>query len=118
MTKYDKLVRDRIPEILAAADLHAKVRKLEPDERMPALRAKLVEEFAESISAFGHEAALEELADILEVILAIAAEHGATPADLEAARAKKFAERGGFSEGWFLIEVEDKPASEHGRGPN
>ena len=57
-TKHDKLVRDRIPEILAATGVRYRVRTLEPGERLPALRAKLMEEFAESIAAVGHAEAI------------------------------------------------------------
>lgn len=108
MTVYNKLVRDRIPEIMTANGAKFRVRKLEPEERLAALRNKLLEELAESIAAVGHEEALEELADISEVLLALAAEHGATPDELEVVRARKASKRGGFELGWFLVETSDE----------
>ena len=51
--------------------------------------------------------ALEELADLLELIHAAAAYHGATFEELEEVRVEKAEKRGGFNERIFLLEVED-----------
>ena len=67
------------------------------------LDAKLDEELAE----YHRDQNIEELADLLEVIRAAAAEHGFTPEELERVRAEKAAERGGFSKRIFLREVLD-----------
>lgn len=50
---------------------------------------------------------LEELADMLEVIRALAAVHGSSWEQLEVLRAKKVEFRGGFQERVYLIDVED-----------
>ncbi|MFB9992752.1 nucleoside triphosphate pyrophosphohydrolase [Deinococcus oregonensis] len=84
-----KLVRDGIPALVGAG---AVARILEMDEYAVALRAKLNEEVAEYLEA--HDP--EELADVLEVLHALAALHGLTPQDLEARRAAKADARGGF----------------------
>lgn len=103
MKRYDKLVRDRIPEICAADGCVAQTRVLaDDDEYMAALVAKLHEETDE----IGEDPSLGELADALEVIRAIAALKGFTPEQVEAARAQKAAARGGFGARIFLESTE------------
>ncbi|WP_329520293.1 nucleoside triphosphate pyrophosphohydrolase [Spirillospora sp. NBC_01491] len=89
----EKLVRDRIPEIIRAAGREADSRIAAPGEHRALLRAKLYEEAGE-YAASGDPA---ELADLLEVVHALAGLHGLTPTDLEEQRATKAAARGGFS---------------------
>jgi predicted house-cleaning noncanonical NTP pyrophosphatase (MazG superfamily) len=60
------------------------------------------------MSAKDDEAAIEELADVLEIIHALAEYHGASIEKVEKVRAQKAEERGGFKEKIFLMEVEDK----------
>jgi predicted house-cleaning noncanonical NTP pyrophosphatase (MazG superfamily) len=67
------------------------------------LRIKLHEEIAE----YEESGELEELADILEILHALAVAGGNTPEDLEAERAYKANERGGFAEKIFLISVDE-----------
>ncbi|TDC87390.1 hypothetical protein E1285_20685 [Actinomadura sp. 7K507] len=90
----EKLVRDRIPEIIRAAGRLPETRVAGPDEHGALLRAKLYEEAGE-YAASGDPA---ELSDLLEVVHALAALHGITPVELEERRAAKAAERGGFSD--------------------
>jgi predicted house-cleaning noncanonical NTP pyrophosphatase (MazG superfamily) len=90
----EKLVRDRIPEIIRAAGGQPETRAADPGEHEGRLRAKLIEEAGEYIAS-GEP---EELADILEVVHALAAIHGISPAELERRRSIKAAERGTFSQ--------------------
>ena len=71
------------------------------------LKLKLAEESAEYMKATDDETALEELADLLEVIQALAATHGATEEQLELIRSQKAEQRGGFKERVYLIDVSD-----------
>ncbi|GAA2639902.1 nucleoside triphosphate pyrophosphohydrolase [Actinomadura fulvescens] len=89
----EKLVRDRIPEIVQNAGGSASVRTARDREYESLLRAKLYEEAGEYVAS-GDPA---ELADVLEVIHALAATHGINPAELERRRAGKEKERGGFT---------------------
>ncbi|THF70536.1 hypothetical protein E7T06_07480 [Deinococcus sp. Arct2-2] len=84
-----KLVRDGIPAIMGTS---AVARVLDADEYVVALRVKLEEEVSEYLDAHNPE----ELADVLEVLHALAAQHGLTPEQLEALRAAKAQARGGF----------------------
>ncbi|GAK09251.1 nucleoside triphosphate pyrophosphohydrolase [Geomicrobium sp. JCM 19038] len=107
MPIYQKLVRDRIPEIIERQGLTYSSRKLNDEEYMTKLREKLNEEIVEYDNATSDREALEELSDVLEVVYALAAFHGSTIESIEASRAKKSEERGGFLERILLEEVED-----------
>jgi predicted house-cleaning noncanonical NTP pyrophosphatase (MazG superfamily) len=90
-----KLVRDGIPGIIRARGGEPLTRVAEPGEYTVLLRAKLAEEASEAAAASCHELA-GELADVLEIVSAIADDAGLSPRDLEAVRAMKAASRGGF----------------------
>ena len=98
----EKLVRDRIPEILAGRGLVQEFRVADPSEMLGLLRAKLAEEAAEFLAATDARARIDELADLLEVIRALGRLCGSDPDALEAARARKAAERGAFEAGIVL----------------
>ncbi|GAB2596009.1 nucleoside triphosphate pyrophosphohydrolase [Kribbella endophytica] len=93
-----KLVRDRMPEIIRAKGEVPIVYRAEPDEYRQRLRDKLVEEVDEFLAEDGRDAALEELADVLEVVHALAVELGSSAEELERIRAAKALERGAFAE--------------------
>jgi predicted house-cleaning noncanonical NTP pyrophosphatase (MazG superfamily) len=92
--RYDKLVRDRIPEIIresgAVPTTHTASRK----EYQARLRAKLEEEVAEYLQ----EPSGEELADILEVVYALAELHNLGRYELEKTRREKAERRGAFKD--------------------
>lgn len=96
-----KLVRDRIPEIIRATGREPVTRVLDEDEYSAALHAKLSEEAAELRAAVGAEV-LEEAADVLEVLQAIAAQHGHSLQDVVNAASKKARDRGGFMDRIWL----------------
>ena len=99
--RYDKLVRDQIPAIIEASGKTAVVRILQEEEYLPCLEAKLDEEVAE----FHKDKNLEELADILEVVYALASSIGCSREELMAAYEKKHDERGGFAQRLLLLET-------------
>ena len=101
-TIYNKLVRDRIPEIIEASGASCKTSILSDEEYLKMLDAKLDEELAE----YHKDQNIEELADLLEVIRAAAIAHGYTLDELERVRAKKAKERGGFEQKILLVETE------------
>ncbi len=100
MTRYDKLVRDKIPEIVRARGGQPKTHIAGQAEYWLKLKAKLGEEVAE----FAASEAIEELADIWEVIDAIIEHKKFTTAEVAAAKAQKLAERGGFKRRIILEE--------------
>ena len=101
---YDKLVRDRIPEIIAATGADCVTEIVAEEDYLRRLDAKLEEELAEYL----RDQTVEELADLLEVIRAVALARGVTPEELEALREKKARERGGFSKRIVLKEVSER----------
>jgi predicted house-cleaning noncanonical NTP pyrophosphatase (MazG superfamily) len=102
--KYDKLVRDRIPEIIEQNGAIATVRTLDDAEYRLELDKKLQEEVGEYLA----DKNLEELADILEVIYAIAENEGSDRHKLELIRAEKAAKRGAFKQKIFLIATNNQ----------
>ena len=100
--RTSKLVRDRIPEIIRADGCEPSLRQASGRQLTSALYDKLVEEHAELIAAGDTHHRLEELADMAEVILALARQYGADEeAFLEIVK-KKRREKGGFLEGFIL----------------
>lgn len=99
---YNKLVRDKIPEIIAQQGESANIRVLSDKEYTAALEQKLDEETRE----FHKERNLEELADILEVVYALADDLGCTKEDLLQVYNQKHEKRGGFQSRIFLISKE------------
>lgn len=99
--KYNKLVRDRIPEIIESSGKTCTTEILSSEGYLRMLDAKLDEELAE----YHKDQNIEELADLLEVIHAAAIARGYTLEDLEQIRAEKAAKRGGFEKRILLKEV-------------
>ncbi|MGH3189855.1 MAG: nucleoside triphosphate pyrophosphohydrolase [Streptosporangiaceae bacterium] len=112
---YNKLVRDQIPGIIAADGCHPVTRVLDHASYRAALRAKLLEEAQEAQGA-PEEQLLLELADVLEVLRALASTHGVSWQEVESAAARKRAERGGFDERIFLKYVEEPDEAVHAQG--
>ena len=102
--KYNKLVRDRIPEIIEASGKSCKTEILSNEEYLKLIDAKLDEELAE----YHKDQNIEELADLLEVVRAATIARGYTLEELEKARTKKVEKRGGFEKKILLIETIEK----------
>ncbi len=102
--KYNKLVRDKIPEIIKADGQEPVMRILGDKEYVTALEKKLQEEVTEVLDSESGKHRLEELGDVLEVMNALAALDGYTIEDIVAAAARKREKRGGFEKRIFLIE--------------
>lgn len=87
----EKLVRDRIPDLAPAREF----RRAAPGERRGLLLAKLHEECAEVAA----DPCTEEIADVLEVLRALADDLGVTWPEVEDTARRKRAQRGGFEDG-------------------
>jgi predicted house-cleaning noncanonical NTP pyrophosphatase (MazG superfamily) len=108
MPIYNKLVRDRIPRVIESTGKQFSTRILNDEEYIKELKNKSFEELQEYVNANNDENAIEELADLLEIIHALAKCHGASFEEVEEVRRKKAEKRGGFKEKIFLNEVEDE----------
>ena len=102
--KYNKLVRDRIPEIIETSGNTCVTEILSDEDYLRMLDAKLDEELAE----YHADQNIEELADLMEVIRACAVARGYTVEELERVRSDKAAKRGGFEKKILLIDVTEK----------
>lgn len=101
LVKYNKLVRDNIPELIGKDGHEAITHVASKEEYWAKLKAKLIEEAAE----FARDEKEVELADVLEIVYAIGDYMGLTEQKLGEIRHKKFVERGGFKRRLILEEV-------------
>jgi predicted house-cleaning noncanonical NTP pyrophosphatase (MazG superfamily) len=101
--KHNKLVRDKIPDIIRLRGGCPIVRKADEEEYWHKLQEKLKEEVHEFLEAKETHERKEELADVLEVIQAIACHLKCGVDELEILRVKKAEERGGF-EGRVILD--------------
>ncbi len=99
---YNKLVRDRIPEIIELSGRSCTIELLSDEDYLRMLEIKLDEELAE----YHQDQSIEELADLLEVIRAVVIARGSSPEELERIRAEKARKRGGFEKKILLKEVQ------------
>jgi predicted house-cleaning noncanonical NTP pyrophosphatase (MazG superfamily) len=102
---HHKLVRDQIPGIIAAAGGQPVTRVLDQADYQAALRAKLLEEAHEAQAAPDGQMA-SELADVLEVVKALAAAYDMSWEHIVSEASRKRAERGGFDNRTFLEYVD------------
>ncbi|MHA1903099.1 MAG: nucleoside triphosphate pyrophosphohydrolase [Candidatus Thorarchaeota archaeon] len=94
----EKLVRDKIPEIIQSKGVQPKVRKAQKEELDALLRDKIVEEAIElQISSDS-----EEIVDILEAIDALIEHRVLDKGLLELQQHAKRLARGGFTEGYVV----------------
>ncbi|OTY12989.1 phosphoribosyl-ATP pyrophosphohydrolase [Bacillus mycoides] len=107
MPTYNKLIRNKIPQIIKANGKTPTTRILPEDEYIKEICKKTGEELTEYIEAKTKPDKLEELSDLLELINALAEQEGTTLAEINNIRKKKAKERGDFSNRVFLIEVID-----------
>jgi predicted house-cleaning noncanonical NTP pyrophosphatase (MazG superfamily) len=103
---YNKLVRDRIPEIIQASGKRYSVETMPDAEYRQALLEKLVEEAQEARQA-NPDALMTELADLQEVIGAVMAACGISPQAVQQVQDQRHAERGSFERRLRLLWTED-----------
>ena len=106
---YNKLVRDKIPENINSMEgRKATWRIMDDEEYIKELNKKLLEEAHEFIE----ENAVEELADIMEVIQSIMRVKNISYEELKKVQALKREQKGGFYNRVYLIDVEQDRVDE------
>ena len=98
MKIYDKLVRDRIPEIIENSGNHCEVEVVSDEIALEYLYKKLNEEVGELLE----DKNLEEIADVVEVLFAIGKKYGYSEEDILSKRCKKREKSGGFEDNIIL----------------
>ena len=102
MKGYNKLVRDKIPQVIEEDGRKCETSIVSKEQLLPLLEDKLKEE----VNEFIQDRNLEELADIMEVVFGLAENLGYSEEDLLKKREEKKEARGGFKDGVFLKTVE------------
>lgn len=102
MKKYDKLVRDKIPEIIEKGGGKCKYHFADDDEYDIKLSNKLLEE----VNEFIENPSIHEMIDILETLESIRKKYRYTITELKELKAIKLNERGGFNKKIILDNVE------------
>ena len=110
---YNKLVRDRIPEIIELKGDKAFFSILAEEDYLYALNNKLREEMDEYLES----GEAEELADILEVLEAICGAIGIEPSQILKLKEEKAKERGSFKKRIFLETVSIKNQGKGAESP-
>ena len=103
MIKYDKLIRDKIPEIIEQSGKKCIVEVMNNDTYIEYLDQKLNEELAE----YQQDKSVEELADLLEVMYAVVTARGYSVEELERIRLDKAEKRGAFEKRLLLKSVSE-----------
>ncbi|MBD3191920.1 MAG: phosphoribosyl-ATP pyrophosphohydrolase [Candidatus Heimdallarchaeota archaeon] len=99
---YDKLVRDKIPEIIRNDGGEPRIYFIEDEQEF---EDRLIQKLAEELKEFRSSKSLEELADMLEVIIALLNLQGKSFSDLEHIRRQKRQKNGSFTKGIVLKSV-------------
>lgn len=105
MKEYNKLVRDKIPEIIKNNGEEPIIRVLDDTEYKEELLKKLYEEYREVIESKTKEETLEECSDVLEVLISLLEYNGYTLEDLLKCRDEKKEKRGAFQKRLYLVKV-------------
>jgi len=99
--KYNKVVRDKIPEIIEESGKKFNLKQLDDVSFLAEIEKKLSEE----VNEYTESKDIEELADLLEVIYRISELRGVNSDELDKIRKNKAEKRGKFDSNLFLIDV-------------
>ena len=102
LIKYNKVIRDKIPEIIADSGKKYNLKQLDDASFLAEIEKKLIEE----VNEYAENKDVEELADLLEVIYRISELRGVNPDELDRIRQDKGQKRGKFASNLFLIDAE------------
>jgi predicted house-cleaning noncanonical NTP pyrophosphatase (MazG superfamily) len=101
---YNKLVRDRIPEIIQQDGYTYRIETLNEQEFQQALREKILEEAHEIVEA-GPDELVTELADLSEVLDTLMQLHNISHADVRTQQVERQQTRGGFTQRIRLLDI-------------
>ena len=113
---YNKLCRDRVPEIIRAKGFECDVREVDHDEYKREIIRKVFEEASGVSNHVGRESLLKELADLMITIDAMKKEYGITDAEVEESVKKSIEDKGGYEDMLYLTWSSDTEYSSHDQG--
>jgi len=108
MKIYNKLIRDRIPEIIAKDGNTADIIILSEESFKQAIKEKLIEEATEVLNADNRDEVLSELADLQEVMDTIKQMYNINTLEVNTIQAVKALQRGKFEKRLYLKSVSGK----------
>ncbi len=106
VVKYNKLIRDRIPEIVKKAGWVPTVRILRKSEFLNAAKKKVFEEAEELIQTKDKEGIIDEIVDIRELLDVLVSEMKLTKSEIKKFQITKRKKHGGFKKRLFLVKEE------------
>lgn len=113
---YNKLCRDKIPEIIKSKGFDCEVRTVEHEEYKREIIRKIYEEASGVSNHTSREHLLKELADLLITINAVKHEFDITDAEVTEAMTKSLVEKGGYDARLYLAWSSDTEYSSHDQG--
>lgn len=113
---YNKLCRDRVPEIIAGKGFACEVREVDHDEYKREIIRKVYEEASGVSNHTNREHLLKELADLLITINAVKHEFEITDPEVTEAMTKSLVEKGGYDKRLYLSWSSDTEYSSHDQG--
>lgn len=105
---YNKLVRDRIPEIISENGSKSETKILTKEETIKLLKEKSLEESQELVAAEDLKETKKEMSDILEILTSLAEELEIDMDEIEKLRQMRAEKRGRFKKRTYLIRTKAK----------
>ncbi len=99
---YNKLARDKIPDIIHGKGFECEVREMDHAEYRREIIRKIFEEASGVSNHVAHEELIHELADLVITINTVKREFEITDADLDGAIKKSLDEKGGYDKRLYL----------------
>lgn len=113
---YNKLCRDKVPEIIKEKGFECEIREVEHDEYKREIIRKVFEEASGVSNHTSRESLMKELADLLITINAVKHEFDITDAEVTEAMTKSLVEKGGYDKRYYLSWSSDTEYSSHDQG--
>jgi len=110
---YNKLIRDKIPQIIEMAGKSHNVITLDQNSFLVELKKKLIEESIEFKNAESKLEIVNELADIEEIVETLMKEYEISDNELKSRKIEKKLKNGGFEKKLFLISVTETGSKEN-----
>ncbi len=113
---YNKLCRDKVPDIIRAKGFECEVREVDHDEYKREIIRKVFEEASGVSNHSGRSGLLKELADLLITIDAVKKEYDLTAEEIQAAVDASVEDKGGYEDRLYLSWSSDTDYSSTDQG--